>query len=338
MQGKDPVRVAVLAGNQHGVVAAWQLVELGFSRGWIEHQLGLRRLHRVVRGVYSVGHSEITRQGRAMAGVLSCGPDAVLSHWSAAIHWGLLQTNRAVIDVVVPTDRKGPRDVRARCSKLEAKDKTIRDGIPITTVPRTLLDIATVANQRQLKRAVNEAVRKRWLYREAIEDILQRHKGRPGIKAFRAATAALNPGTHRTRSDLEDTFLTLCRKHRLPNPDSNTTVGGFEVDIHFPGTPLIVELDSYDYHRTPHEFDADRRKDAALKRKGYEVLRVSDTWLNSDPDGVADTVAQLLSAYPAATRDRDAESAAPPAPTGADASAAPRRAMSSSNARSTCGM
>jgi very-short-patch-repair endonuclease len=118
--------------------------------------------------------------------------------------------------------------------------------------------------------------------------------GPPRHQTFRAATAAINPGTRRTRSDFEDAFLTLCRKHRLPTPDSNTKLAGFEVDFHFPGTNLIVELDSYEYHRTPAEFDADRRKDAALKRKGYEVLRVSDAWFDSDPDGVAQTVRQLL--------------------------------------------
>ena len=287
--------LADLADQQHGAVALWQLVELGLPVKWVEHQVAMKRLHRVFRGVYCVGHAKLTREGRLMAGVLACGPNAVLSHWSAAALWGLLQTNRAVIDVVVAGHRTGPKLVRPhRVRGLDPRDRTIRDGIPITTVPRTLLDLATVANERQLRRAVNEAVRARWLYATAIEDILHRHKGRQGIKRLRAATAALNPGTHRTRSDLEDAFLTLCRKHRLPTPDSNTEVEGFEVDIHFPGTNLIVELDSYEYHRTPEEFDSDRRKDAALKRKGYEVLRVSDTWFNSDPNGVAQTVRQLL--------------------------------------------
>jgi very-short-patch-repair endonuclease len=336
MQGKDGTRVSALAGRQHGVVAAWQLIAMAFSRGWIEHQVRRGWLHPLLRGVYSVGHKAVTAQGRAMAAVLSCGPEAVLSHWSAAMHWGLLQTNRAVIDVVLAGNRNGPKGVRAhRVRHLDPRDMTIRDGIPVTTVPRTLLDLATVANQRQLRRAVNQAVRTRWLHQSAIEDILRRHKGRPGIAAFRTATAALNPGTHRTRSDLEDAFFALCRKHRLPTPDCNVEIAGYEVDFHFPGTKVIVELDSYEYHRTPQEFDADRRKWAALKRKGYEPLPVSDEWLNSDPDGVAETVRQLLSAYPAATEDRRAESAAPPAPTGAEASDEPRCAMSSSNARST---
>jgi very-short-patch-repair endonuclease len=342
MEGKNDnrwQRLVDLAVSQHGTAAVWQMRQVGLSLKWIESQVRADRLHRIFQGVYSVGHWKLTREGRLMAGVLACGPKAVLSHWSAAAYWGLLQTSRAVIDVVVIGSRNGPKAVKThRVRHLDPRDITIRDGIPITTVPRTLLDLATVANQRQLRRAVNEAVRKRWLHQSAVEDILRRHKGRPGIAAFRAATAALNPGTHRTRSDLEDAFLTLCRKHRLPTPDSNVAIAGYEVDFHFPGTNVIVELDSYEYHRTPAEFDADRRKWAALKRKGYAPLPVSDAWLNSDPEEVAATVRQLLSAYPAATEDRRAESAAPPAPTGADASEAPRCAMSSSNARSTSGM
>jgi very-short-patch-repair endonuclease len=230
-----------------------------------------------------------------MAGVLTCGPGAVLSHWSAASHWGLLHTNRAVIDVVLAGNRVGPKEVRVhRVRQLDNRDVTRRDGIPITTVPRTLLDLAAVATPRQLRRAVNEAVRRDRLTPRMVDDICSRHERKKGIKAFRTATAALNPGTHRTRSDLEDDFLRLCHKHRLPTPDSNTKVEGYEVDMHFLGTNLIVELDSYEYHRTPAEFDADRRKDAALKLKGYEVLRVSDAWLNADPDEVAQTVRQLL--------------------------------------------
>lgn len=177
---------------------------------------------------------------------------------------------------------------------LDARESTIRQGIPVTTVPRTLLDLAAVASERQLRRAANQAARAGWLNPRVIAELLDRHRGRPGIAAFRAVTAAVNPQTRRTRSDLEVLFLNGCAKHGLPKPVSNAEIEGFEVDFHFPGTTLLVELDSYEYHRTPHEFDKDRRRDAHLKRKGYEVLRVSEMWLDSDPRGVADTVRDLL--------------------------------------------
>jgi very-short-patch-repair endonuclease len=300
MDGENGSRwsqVAELAGKQHGVSALWQLFRLGLPRGWIEHQIRSGRLHRVFRGVYAVGHASVSVQGRALAAVLACGQDAVLSHWAAAAHWDLLATSRTVIDVVVLGNRVGQKGIKVHCVRqLDRTERTIRDQIPITTVPRTLLDLAAVATERQLRRATNEATRQGWLNSKVVNELCARHPGRSGIKPFKAVIAAVNPGTRRTRSDLEDDFLTLCRHEKLPTPNVNTKVEGVEVDIHFPGTRLIVELDSYEYHRTPQEFDNDRRRDAYLKTKGYEVLRVSDQWLNTNPRGVAITVRQLLAA------------------------------------------
>jgi hypothetical protein len=230
-----------------------------------------------------------------MAAVLTCGPDAVLSYWSAAIHWGLLRTRRTVTDVSVPGNRRLQRAIRVhRVPGLEPRDCTKRLGIPITTVPRTLFDIAGEAHPRQLRRAVNQADREGWLNHRAIAQLLDNHPRRKGTKALRAVIAAVHPQTHRTRSDLEAAFLGLCHNYGLPTPTPNVEIEGYEVDMHFPGTNLIVELDSYEYHRTPAEFAADRRKDAHLKTLGYDVLRVADSWLDSDPQGVATTIRKLL--------------------------------------------
>jgi very-short-patch-repair endonuclease/predicted transcriptional regulator of viral defense system len=297
MDGQSGARWAALAGlaaEQHGVVALWQLYGLGLPRGWIEHKLRAGRLHPVYRGVYAVGYPGRSALGGTMAAVLACGREAKLSHWSAVRHWGLLQTNRAVVDVVASGNRPGPKGIHVHRCKLMPDEWTRRDGIPVTTIPRTLLDIAPSANQRQLRRATNAAARLGWLNARVINDLLARHRGRAGIAAFRAAIAAVSPETRRTRSDLEDYFLQTCRRYSLPTPIVNATIEGFEVDFYFPGTSLIVELDSYEYHRTPHEFDYDRRRDAHLKKKRYEVLRVSEMWLDSDPGGVADTVRELL--------------------------------------------
>jgi very-short-patch-repair endonuclease len=288
--------VTALAAEQHGVVALWQLFRLGLPRGWVEHQIATGLFHRVFRGVYAVGHSAVTEHGRRMAAVLACGPNAKLSHWSAAALWGLLQTNRAVIDVVVPGNRNGPKGVHVHRGKLDPDEWTCRENIPVTTIPRTLLDLAPIAAERQLRRATNQAARLGWLNPKVIAQLQERHRGRSGMQAFKAVTAAVNPQTRRTRSDLEDDFLRLCRRAGLPTPIAGAEIEGIEVDFYFPGTRLIVELDHYDYHRTPHEFDNDRRRDALLKTKGYEVLRVSDAWLNGDPGGVAGTVRQLLAA------------------------------------------
>jgi very-short-patch-repair endonuclease len=164
----------------------------------------------------------------------------------------------------------------------------------VTTVPRTLFDLGGEAHRQQLRRAVNQADREGRLNHRAIAELLGRHPRRQGTKALRAVLAAVDPQAHRTRSDLEADFLGLCRRFKLPTPVANAEIEGYEVDMHFPGTNLIVELDSYEYHRTPAEFAADRRKDAHLKTCGYEVLRVADSWLNSDPAAVAATIRKLL--------------------------------------------
>ncbi|HEY2602472.1 MAG TPA: DUF559 domain-containing protein [Thermoleophilaceae bacterium] len=295
MGGKDGL-LAQLAARQHGVVAVWQLLLTGFSRREIERRVELGRLHRLHRGVYAVGHGYVTREGHFMAAVLACGREAFLSHWSAAELWGLLRPRRGLIDVSVVGHRCGDRTIRThRLKGLAVGEQSRRDGVPITSVPRTLLDLAGVADRRVLQRAVNEADRAGRLNRRAMAQLCEQHRGRRGTPALAAVIAAVDPATSRTRSDLEVAFLGLCRRYGLPTPTANGVVGGYEVDMHWPGTRLIVELDSYEYHRTPAEFAADRHRDAQLKVLGYTVIRVADGWLDSDPDGVAETIRKLLS-------------------------------------------
>jgi very-short-patch-repair endonuclease len=284
--------MAQLAARQHGVVSYWQLMELGFSPAAVDRRVKVGRLHRVYRGVYAVGHSALGRDGRDMAAVLACGPGALLSHWSAAARWELLRPNGGPF--VIARRRCVVKGIEVAVKGLHPSDCTKRDRIPMTTVPRTLLDLAAVADERLLRRAVNQADRRGWLNRRAVADLLERNRRRNGTKALTAVMAAVDPHTRRSRSDLEIAFLQLCSKYGIPRPVVNEEVAGYEVDMHWPGTRLIVELDSYEYHRTPAEFDADRRRDARLKVLGFEVLRVPDRWLSSDPAGVARTVKALL--------------------------------------------
>lgn len=298
MQGKSEerdARLAVLASRQHGVVANWQLIRLGFRPGAVEHRLRKGLLHRLHRGVYAVGHPAVSREGQLMAAVLTCGPEAVLSHWSAAEHWRLLRSRAFLIAVSAPTHHEPAKGVKPHwIQELHPRELTMRDGIPITTVPRTLLDLAAVAPFKQLQRATNEAERAGWLSERAIREILERRSGRKGIKAFRAAIAGLDPQTHRTRSDLEVAFLALCRRYGLPAPVANGTVEGYEVDMHWPGTKLIVELDTWDYHGTSAIFESDRLRDAHLADKEYVVIRVTAHRMDTDPAGVAATIRRLL--------------------------------------------
>jgi very-short-patch-repair endonuclease len=297
MHEEDPthdLKVAETAGRQHGRIAYWQLTDLGLGRGAIAHRAETGRLHAVRRGIYAVGYVSETAEALEMEAVLACGAGAVVSHWTAAARWKLLRPVRGRVHVSLSSDRRVP-GIRTHLVKaLHPHDKTKRDGIPITSVPRTLLDIAGVADERTVRRAVNQAARSGWLNRNAIDEMLQRNPRRQGSKQLRTLIASVHPGTRRTRSDLEVAFLLLLEKYRLPQPVINAVVMGFEVDFHWPGTNLIVELDGFEYHRTPIERENDRLRDAKLKRAGYEVLRVTDAWLDTDPAGVAEAVKSLL--------------------------------------------
>lgn len=298
MQGKSPPRdkrLAALALRQHGVVEYAQLVRLGFTPGAIEYHVRQGRLHRLYRGVFAVGHASVSVEGRRLAAVLACGSGAALCQWTAAAHWELLRAMAGLMHVAVPAQRKHQRGIRIHeLRHLHPHDLTRWRAVPLTSVPRTLLDIAAVAKPNVLARAVNEADRKGRLNRNAVHDLLERNRGRRGARQLRSVIAAVDPATRRTRSDLEAIFLRTCKRHGLPKPESNVEILGVEVDFHFPGTRLTVEIDSYEYHRTPTEFENDRRRDAYLKRHNYEVLRVGEAWLVSDPAGVAATVRSLI--------------------------------------------
>jgi predicted transcriptional regulator of viral defense system len=140
----DPVidrLIAALAERQHGVVATWQLIALGLSHDDIGYRAQTGRLHRIHRGVYAVGYRKLTRHGHWMAAVLAYGPDAVLSHRSAAALWGV-GPGSYKIGVTTPHSKRSRKGIRAHTAALDPEDRTIRDGIPVTSVARTILDLA----------------------------------------------------------------------------------------------------------------------------------------------------------------------------------------------------
>jgi putative AbiEi antitoxin of type IV toxin-antitoxin system len=173
--------LASLAGSQHGIVEYRQMIRLGFTRREIQGMVRRQRLHRIHRGVYAVGHPRLTREGRYMAAVLACGPDAVLSHWSAAAVWGLLRPLEQVIAISAPAHHRGPDGVKFHWTrKLDSRDRTIRDGIPVTTVPRTVLDLAALSNEPMVTRAANQADRGGWLSPGILAELQERHAAARG--------------------------------------------------------------------------------------------------------------------------------------------------------------
>jgi very-short-patch-repair endonuclease len=176
---------------------------------------------------------------------------------------------------------------------LESDEWTARDGIPTTTVARTLLDLAQVVDAARLRRAWEEADRLNLLRLGSVEDLCRRSPSRKGIRVLRILLAeAAAPTT--TRSPLEDRFLAFCRDHRLPTPATNILILGKEVDAYWPSARLAVELDSFGFHRHRAAFERDRARDAAFLAAGYRVIRLTDRRLEQEGNAVAAQLRELL--------------------------------------------
>jgi hypothetical protein len=219
-------------------------------------------------------------EGRRLAGVLACGPGAVLSHRSAAAHWGLLGSAAAVVDVTAPATRVGLPGIRLHRSRfLDARDTTHHEGIPVTTVPRTLLDLAATIQPQRLERALAQAQRLELYDHAAITDVIARSNGHRGTGALAKAICREDPKW--TRNDYEAWFLALVREAGLPEPMVNESLAApdhprLEPDFCWPTHRLIVETDGWQTHRTRAAFEQDRRRDAALQADGWRVVRF--TW------------------------------------------------------------
>lgn len=288
--------IARLAARQHGVVAHRQLAGLGLGDDAVDYRVRIGRLHRIHHGVFAVGHAKLTVKGRWMAAVLAYGPTAVLSHRDAGALWQVRRDSRYLIDVTAPGRGRHPRDgiTLHRPRLFEDDERTVIDGIPVTTLPRTLIDLAAVLRLDQLRYAFHEAERRDLLDLAELERIRGRFKRRCGLTKFDLLLAQHRPVSHMTRSALEVLFLEVIRHAGLPEPAVNMWLLDMEVDFVWWAQRLVVEVDGAEYHRTDSARDRDHRRDAALQAAGYKVLHVSDRWLVNDPDDVARTVGDLL--------------------------------------------
>jgi predicted transcriptional regulator of viral defense system len=277
-------RLAEIARVQHGVVSRRQLAEMGFGERAIARRIAARRLHRLYRGVYAVGHTVVDWRGRYLAAVLACGDSAVLSHRSAADLWGMRPTATARIDVTVPRTSGVRSQGRIVVHRPRRSAETVtREGIPVTTPGRTLADLATALPRRDLEKAAEMA--------EAQKLHVAFDPDHPGAKRLAEILDGHDLGTD-TRSGLEDDFLALCDRYAIPRPRVNTLVEGFLVDFCWPEERLIVETDGR-HHLTRAAFERDRARDAFLTAIGWRVMRFTRRQVRGEPETVA---ARVISA------------------------------------------
>jgi very-short-patch-repair endonuclease/predicted transcriptional regulator of viral defense system len=281
--------VAELAGGQHGIVTLPELLALGMTRSGIKRRVRSGRLHPLYRGVYAVGHAAVSPDGRRLAAVRACGPDALLSHRSAIALHGLRPTAQARVDVLTTTfGRRAPAGIRLHATRsLHPDDITTLRGMPVTSVARALVDFAAIAGPDDVERAVHQAEVLRILDVRAVEAALDRANGRKGTHYLKAITTP-SPGP--TRSVLEERFLALCRRHGIPDPTLNarisTDLGHLEVDALWPTQRLVVELDGAATHLTRRAFERDHRRDTALAAHRYTVLRFTWSQVNDEAEAV----------------------------------------------------
>jgi very-short-patch-repair endonuclease len=278
--------LAEIAERQHGLIRGYQLAAAGLSPDAIARRVANGSLHRLFPGVYALGHAKLSREGRWLACVYACGDGAALGFRSAGLLRGISRHHDGRVDVVVPRQRRPKQGIRLHTSRgLQADDVTIHDGIPVTTVARTLVDLADVLTPHQLVRVIREAEFRGLFDAADTSAAMVRARGRHRLGVLEQAVAMYLDGAGGTKSANEDAFVPLARRAGLGEPRSNARVAGIEVDFSWPGLPLVVEIDGEQHALRPVRRDDDWRDDW-LRGAGYTVLRFTAFELAQRPEGI----------------------------------------------------
>jgi hypothetical protein len=262
--------IARLATRAHGVVARGELLEAGITREEIAHRLGTGALIIEFRGVYRVGHRAPSVEATYMAAVKACGERALLSGLAAARLFGLVKGQAPPPEVTAPTERRVSGVKTRRSRNMDPRDATKWRGIPVTTVPRTLVDLASLLSSDALARACHEAGIRYRTTPAQVEAALERCPTAEGAARLRRV---LHGDVHVTLSKLERRFLGLLREHDLPLPVTNRPAGGRHVDCRWPAHRLTAELDSYRYHSSRYAWEQDRRREREAHARGDQHRR-----------------------------------------------------------------
>jgi hypothetical protein len=274
----------------------------------------LGKLHRIDHGVYAVGHTKLSLHGECLAAVLAVGPGSLLSYWSAGWLWGLIKTSPDPFHVTAT----GPRRLRDRppvrvhrARNLVDEDRRLEEGIPVTSVARTYLDLAEVMKARKLPGLLKRGEDLGLLDFYDVLACCERSRRHKGAKPLVRALGRYRPEARVIRSGVERRFLALVEAAGLPLPATNYVVEGNELDAYWEEAGLAVELDTFATHGTRVSFESDRERDAELAAAGITTVRITDGRLDADPEGVVRQLAEMLAARPAAAPHRRASRPSP---------------------------
>lgn len=286
--------MAALAAAQYGVVTRDQLHGLGYSDAAINRAIASGRLHAWHRQVLAVGHTGLSHHALCMAAVLFRGTGALISYQSAMWLWGLEKKLEIPVHVSVPW-RGHSKDSIAlhHCPALRDEDATETEHLPVTSVPRTLLDYASVAKTYRLERAIDQASRLDLLDPGAVNLITEEVRGHRGSKPLRRAMAIYHEKGF-TRSGGEKKMLAALADAGVPRPAVNNFIEGYELDFYWECERFAVELNSWEHHRSRHSFETDPERQEKLAMAGIEVIQITGTRLKREPDAVARRIGEHL--------------------------------------------
>jgi very-short-patch-repair endonuclease len=287
--------IGEVAGRQHGVISRDQLIEFGLTKDSIHRRVLAGRLLPLHRSVYAVGHRNRSRETAWMAAVLASGEGAVLSHRSAGALWGICRYEGRP-QVTVPSQRRSKSGIVLHRSTVAEDERTIHEGIPVTGVPRTIFDLGPTSDERQLERMINEAEIRRLWDELSLHDLLHRYPSRPGAGTVRAALLEHNERPTPTKSDLEELCIRFADRAGLPRPQTNVLIEGLEVDCVWREQRLIIEVDSWEFHRTRAAFERDREKSRILQAAGWRCVGVTYRQLEQGTEALARDVHRMFGA------------------------------------------
>jgi very-short-patch-repair endonuclease len=284
--------IARIARRQDNVITGDQLRAAGLRRGAIAHRLKARAMQRMHKNVYLLGPAPPTPMARARAAALACGEDAVVSYRSAACLFGLLPEIAADVDITVAGRNPGnhPGIKLHRVRTLPKQDLTKVNGFKVTSIARTICDLAATESAHATEQAFQEALYREIVTVKALQAVLDREPTRRGAPTIRR----LISDPRLTRSEKERRLLKLIAAAQLPEPLTNVPLHGYKADMYWPSHALVVEFDGWQAHGHRHAFESNRKRDQIMVANGIRVLRVTDRHLEHEPIAIVTRIAQAL--------------------------------------------
>jgi very-short-patch-repair endonuclease len=273
-------------------VTRQELLRAGVTPEEIRTRLASGALISLDRGLYRVGHSAPSLEARYLAAVKACGPGSLLAGHAAAHLLRLLKHPPSLPEVLTTRHRRPSGVTVRRCRSIDPRDATGLRGVPVTTVPRTLVDLAAVLDPPDLARAFHEGVVKYRTKPEDVERVLERRHNSRGARDLRRVLGGDEPVS---LSRLESSFIAAVRRARLPLPETNQPISGRYVDCHWAEQRLTVELDSYRYHGTRYAWEQDHERERDARARGDEFRRYTWRDVVEDPEPMLEDLRDLLS-------------------------------------------